>query len=83
MIKRFFFPHWTRSVKQFVDPMSSSALETLQNIHEWKRPAIGIAQRFEQEMSVIRHDHDRMQMNSRQKFGAGGLGLERQNATFP
>ena len=34
-------------------------------------------------MSVTRHDDDGMQMNSRCKFGAGDLALERQNAAFP
>jgi len=44
--------------------VSGGTLEALQNVHEWKRPAIVISKRSEKQINMVRHDHHRMQMNA-------------------
>src|SRR5690242_13962065 len=45
--------------------MSSRPFETLQNINEWKWPAILIPKRFHEHMNMVRHDHDCVQLEAR------------------
>src|SRR6185437_828067 len=76
------------SPKHFVNAMCSGSLETLQNFDKRERPTILIAKRPEQEMNVVGHYHDCMQVNSRSGLchvrlcGAGALAREGRNAAF-
>src|SRR5579884_407186 len=61
--------------------MRRSSLEALENVDQRKRPAIFIAKRPEQNVHMVRHDNDRVQVNSRfidGECGAGALARERQ-----
>lgn len=43
--------------------MGSSALEALQNGYQWNGPAILVRKRQEQQVNVIRHNHNCMKMD--------------------
>src|SRR5271165_2435201 len=85
MIKRFLLPNRTRGMKELVNPMSRSALQTLQDVHEGEGIAIPIAQRRKQQMNVIRHDDNCMKVNSRRWWwcGAGARVRDWPKATLP
>jgi len=64
MIERFFLPNGAVAMQQLINPMSGSALQALQDIDQRERPAIQIAQRHQEQMHVIRHDHRGIDMNA-------------------
>src|ERR1700733_6405115 len=76
MIERLFLPNGSRGPKQLIDPMGCRSLQTLQDIDQRNRPAAMVAKRFEQQMNVIGHDNECMEVNSRCRGGADALALE-------
>ena len=82
MVERLFLPNRARGAKQFVNPVSSGALEALQNIHDWKRPAILIAKWLHQHVRMVSHHHDGMQVDARCRCGAGALAREWANSSL-
>ena len=55
-------------MQKFVNPMRSSALQTLQDVHHGKRPAVFVAERLEEQVHMIRHNHNRMKMDCLRMF---------------
>lgn len=82
VVEGLFFPDRTGEMKQPVDAMRGSTLETLKYVDERKRPAFLTAERRKEQVHMIGHHHERVQLNSRCACGAGALACERPNAGF-
>jgi hypothetical protein len=64
VIKGFVLPDWARASQQLVDATGGTALDSFENLRECERPAVGVPQRGEQEVCVVRHDYGGVKMDS-------------------
>jgi len=56
---------------KLIDPMSRCAFHTLQDVDRGMGPAVFISQRFEEQVHVVGHHHDGVQVDSGCPDGRG------------
>jgi len=62
VVEGFFLPDWATGFQEFIDTSGRGAFELLENYCKRVRPAFFISQRQQQEMHVVGHHDDCMEV---------------------